>query len=1128
MALVRMRMDGEIARARGGRSNPAPGRQVISAEGAAHYGLAIGVTIPSGMRKLTVPQREQYDALSPDDRKRYQAERVKGATHPAAMKAAGAKKAPAKKSVEKAAVEAKPAAKTKAQQAAAVEVADAVAKVSAAQSEAEVIALLSGDTRLTSAKLRKVADGLGIDVPPGILQAKSALQLHIAEHFARDRGLPGGWDIDGPSLHRPDQTFIGNVPATHDTVRPAAEKATPAKKSTGSADQVESAKIANALHEDWRKTRKQADGTFEPRVKKTKDQKWIDAHDSDEVDIANTSYDDLPGDWQAENKAAGEVVQRILKQRGGTVDLSDEKTRLEVGEEIHKAWLSRNDWAAGGDLDVPFAELPKDEQDKDTDQIKVAMRALASDAAKPAAPKKVAKAATKAVAPKTTTTPSDSTPRLNAREIAKDMDIDRGVLDEVQARLDDGDSPKSIAAALREEAAGMREGAARLPVASISPRQGTRQGALGRADRYVELADRLDAVGGPPTKASPAKAAPKARESVLGGPMDEAETVLHTKSAAELKRINVALNLPPIPSSARSREARIRHILQSMDAYQARTGGGTDRDRVLQVARETTGDAPSPEEWEEPAHWAVTRQLEADIQSILDNDSPAPSTVATSGELGVSVKAFSGGDGLTKPTQLDLRHALQQGVGSEAGIAALGRAIDEETSRNRGVASPTSKRLEEILHRAVVELPDPNDGRPNKYREAIAAGLGHQAASRYLVSTLPLDEFLKRDAKRSITDPDDVDITRAEYPDENTGAMIALVPSPADLERLAVEGGEDADQLHVTLLFLGKADDYDEDQRAAIIDAARTVADDLEDVLEVDGFSLAMFNPNGDEPCDVLLISGEDLASAHALVEDEIDDLDFDLPDQHTPWHPHITLLYTDDPAELEDLVDLAGPVTLTHIRVAFGDEVTDIPLGEEDETDVEDAAEMGEEPDEEYRSRSFSDTPWSQFTQADYDDEQWRAACLIHDEPAEGQDEYSKELCKLPVREPDGTLNRNGVHAAAGRLSAVDASADQKRSAARKIVSLYREMDEDPPDSLMSMAAMTRAKTPTTPARRTHRRRMTYRSDLTFWTEGDGLNLWATSPTPWAVLQDRLAPDLGELLSAEVATRCVIDVFAS
>jgi hypothetical protein len=49
-----------------------------------------------------------------------------------------------------------------------------------------------------------------------------------------------------------------------------------------------------------------------------------------------------------------------------------------------------------------------------------------------------------------------------------------------------------------------------------------------------------------------------------------------------------------------------------------------------------------------------------------------------------------------------------------------------------------------------------------------------------------------------------------------------------------------------------------------------------------------------------------------------------------------------------------------------------------------------------------ISNRPWSQFQESDYDLDQWHRACLIHlhDGPP-----TAKAQCKLPVREPDGTL---------------------------------------------------------------------------------------------------------------------------
>lgn len=106
------------------------------------------------------------------------------------------------------------------------------------------------------------------------------------------------------------------------------------------------------------------------------------------------------------------------------------------------------------------------------------------------------------------------------------------------------------------------------------------------------------------------------------------------------------------------------------------------------------------------------------------------------------------------------------------------------------------------------------------------------------------------------------------------------------------------------------------------------------------------------------------------------------------------------------------------------------------------------------------SDTPWSQFSQADYDIGQWRRACLIGPpEPSDNKGDYS-----LPVREPDGTLNRNAVHAAAARISQVKADPQVKKAAARKLVGLYGQLGEDPPASLLDLAGMRPTKEAATP----------------------------------------------------------------
>src|SRR5262245_14379940 len=100
------------------------------------------------------------------------------------------------------------------------------------------------------------------------------------------------------------------------------------------------------------------------------------------------------------------------------------------------------------------------------------------------------------------------------------------------------------------------------------------------------------------------------------------------------------------------------------------------------------------------------------------------------------------------------------------------------------------------------------------------------------------------------------------------------------------------------------------------------------------------------------------------------------------------------------------------------------------------------------------SDKPWSQWTASDYTPEQWRRSCLV--DTGMG-DPDSKARYKLPVREPRGALNRNGVHAAAAALAGarggVHLSSTQRASARRKLRGLYNQIGEEPPESLRAAA---------------------------------------------------------------------------
>lgn len=174
-------------------------------------------------------------------------------------------------------------------------------------------------------------------------------------------------------------------------------------------------------------------------------------------------------------------------------------------------------------------------------------------------------------------------------------------------------------------------------------------------------------------------------------------------------------------------------------------------------------------------------------------------------------------------------------------------------------------------------------------------------------------------------------------PTEHTSAMIALVPSSADLDRLESYATEPRDELHLTLFFLGDAATYDTSMRQMINDAVAQVAVG-KSVVNAQVFGAALWNPDSPEPALVLNVGGDDLDVVHDAVDECLDECisggddigsaeSMEMPDQHEPWVPHVTLGYSPTPDQLTKALDLVGPITFDRLRVAFGGETTDTPL---------------------------------------------------------------------------------------------------------------------------------------------------------------------------------------------------------
>lgn len=180
------------------------------------------------------------------------------------------------------------------------------------------------------------------------------------------------------------------------------------------------------------------------------------------------------------------------------------------------------------------------------------------------------------------------------------------------------------------------------------------------------------------------------------------------------------------------------------------------------------------------------------------------------------------------------------------------------------------------------------------------------------------------------------------------GGMIALLPTEEDAARLALDGGEDAGELHLTLFFLGDSvGAWTEDQRNELIAGVRARAANLGGPIQGRAFGANHWNAGSDSPSWVWAVgddrdasSGPALEDARNLAADALEDTHDrpELPVQHSPWQPHICAQYSDDPGLLAALEERLGVVTFDRIRLAFAGDHTDIPLGSDEEAPMEDS----------------------------------------------------------------------------------------------------------------------------------------------------------------------------------------------
>lgn len=182
----------------------------------------------------------------------------------------------------------------------------------------------------------------------------------------------------------------------------------------------------------------------------------------------------------------------------------------------------------------------------------------------------------------------------------------------------------------------------------------------------------------------------------------------------------------------------------------------------------------------------------------------------------------------------------------------------------------------------------------------------------------------------------------------NSGAMIALSPDPATIQRLSLgpDLGLEDDDLHLTLRYLGNVGEADPAMREQAIAAATELASGI-DPIETEAFAAALFDPTGDEPAVVMLIDSDDVRALEASIDPNLA-----AAESHT-FNPHLTLEYPDSASfgdAFQRAIERVGPIRFDRVRVAWGDENQYFPLG----------GEPADEPveDDELLASAFPTTP--------------------------------------------------------------------------------------------------------------------------------------------------------------------------
>ncbi|MFI6900355.1 2'-5' RNA ligase family protein [Nonomuraea sp. NPDC050394] len=214
--------------------------------------------------------------------------------------------------------------------------------------------------------------------------------------------------------------------------------------------------------------------------------------------------------------------------------------------------------------------------------------------------------------------------------------------------------------------------------------------------------------------------------------------------------------------------------------------------------------------------------------------------------------------------------------------------------------------------------------------------LVRQARDAGRLGMLPLDWREGMDAAAALEDlaaAAGVEV-KADRAEAGAGVMVAFMLPAEVAEQLAVPDGVPADELHITLAYLGK--ELSEDDLATVADVVSAVATDSPPLAGVVG-GIGAFPANNDGVPVIVPVDVPGLEVLRQHLVDRLAEAGISVASNHG-YTPHVTLTYVPE----GEAVALPEPVpaqqvAFSEVSVARGSEATPFPLGS--------AEPAGEEP---------------------------------------------------------------------------------------------------------------------------------------------------------------------------------------